>query len=183
MVMTPSQMLELGTLAPSFRLPTADGREVSLDDAPDAKGYLVAFICNHCPFVKHVRTELAALGGDCDTWGVKMVAINSNDWDRYPDDSPEKMKQEAEDFGYTFDYLLDETQQVAKAYRAACTPGFGGHLATEALHLHSVEAQFVETPQWHFVKSRLASAVANLRVPATACETNRWLSITFATTY
>jgi peroxiredoxin len=124
MVMTPSQMLELGTLAPSFRLPTADGREVSLDDAPDAKGYLVAFICNHCPFVKHVRTELAALGRDCDTWGVKMVAINSNDWDRYPDDSPEKMKQEAEDFGYTFDYLLDETQQVAKAYRAACTPDF-----------------------------------------------------------
>jgi hypothetical protein len=90
----------------------------------DVGDVIVAFICNHCPFVKHVRTELAALGRDCETWGVKMVAINSNDWDRYPDDSPAKMKEEAENFGHTFDYVLDETQEVAKAYRAACTPDF-----------------------------------------------------------
>ncbi len=124
MVNTASQMLELGTKAPAFRLPTPDGREVSLDDTPDAKGYLVVFMCNHCPFVKHMREELAKLGRDCAEWGVTMIGINSNDWDKYPDDSPSKMADEIADQGYTFPYLLDETQQVAKSYRAACTPDF-----------------------------------------------------------
>lgn len=122
MVNTASQMLPLGTEAPPFSLPGADGRTVSLSDWPQAKGYLVVFMCNHCPFVKHVRTELARLGRDCEGWGIAMVAINSNDWDKYPDDSPTEMRDEIQEWGYTFPYLLDETQEVAKAYQAACTP-------------------------------------------------------------
>lgn len=124
MVMTPSQMLALGTRAPAFALPDPSGRKVSLDDYPDAKGFLVVFMCNHCPFVKHIREELARLGQELPPRGVVMVGINSNDADKYPDDSPERMKAEAETYGYTFPYLVDETQQVAKAYSAACTPDF-----------------------------------------------------------
>jgi peroxiredoxin len=124
MVMTPSQMLELGTRAPAFRLPDPEGNHISLTDSPDAKGYLVVFMCNHCPFVKHIRDELARLGRDCTQKGVMMVGINSNDYTKYPDDSPSRMKDEAETFGYTFPYLVDESQDVAKAYRAACTPDF-----------------------------------------------------------
>jgi peroxiredoxin len=124
MVNTASQMLPLGTKAPSFRLSAPDGREVSLDDTPDAKGYLVVFMCNHCPFVKHMREQLAALGRDCEGWGITMVGINSNDYDTYPADSPSQMAQEIVDFGYTFPYVTDATQEVAKAYQAACTPDF-----------------------------------------------------------
>ncbi len=124
MVMTYSQMLPLGTAAPAFRLSDPSGREVSLDDHPDAKGYLVVFMCNHCPYVKHMRDELAKLGRDVAAQGLVMVGINSNDADGYPDDSPARMKAEAETYGYTFAYLIDDTQQVAKDYRAACTPDF-----------------------------------------------------------
>ncbi|MEM9454866.1 MAG: thioredoxin family protein [Myxococcota bacterium] len=124
MVMTPSQMVALGTQAPAFALPDPSGRKVSLDDYPDAKGFLVVFMCNHCPFVKHIREELARLGQELSPRGVVMVGINSNDADKYPDDSPERMKAEAETYGYTFAYLVDETQEVAKAYSAACTPDF-----------------------------------------------------------
>lgn len=124
MVMTASQMLELGSPAPDFRLPDAHGQEVSLDDYPDAKGYLVVFMCNHCPFVRHIRGELAALGTELPARGIVMVGINSNDAEGYPDDSPARMVAEAETYGYTFPYLVDESQAVAKAYRAACTPDF-----------------------------------------------------------
>jgi peroxiredoxin len=124
MVNTASQMLPLGTEAPPFSLPDTAGKVVSLDDWPDAKGFLVVFMCNHCPFVKHVRAELARLGRDCQTWGLAMVGINSNDWDKYPDDNPTRMREEIEQSGYTFPYLLDESQAVAKAYEAACTPDF-----------------------------------------------------------
>src|SRR5688500_7603323 len=124
MVMTPSQMLALGTTAPPFSLPDLDGRTVSLDDWPDAKGYVVVFMCNHCPFVKHVREELVRLGRDCASQGIAMVGINSNDWDKYPDDSPAKMREEAETWGFTFPYLVDESQAIAQAYQAACTPDF-----------------------------------------------------------
>ncbi len=124
MVLTPSQMLPLGTLAPDFDLPDAtDGRRRSLSGT-DAKAYLVAFICSHCPFVKHIREGLAALGRDCEARGVAMFAINSNDIERYPNDGPEAMAAEARAHGYVFPYLLDETQSVARAYRAACTPDF-----------------------------------------------------------
>ena len=113
-------MLALGTEAPAFSLPDPDGNVHSLAD--DASAYLVMFICNHCPFVKHVREELARLGRDYGERGVAIYAINSNDAVKYPGDAPEKMKQEADTWGYTFPYLFDEDQSVAKAYRAACTP-------------------------------------------------------------
>ena len=115
-----STMLELGTEAPAFSLPDPDGKLHSLAD--DANAYLVMFICNHCPFVKHVRGELARLGRDYGGRGVAIYAINSNDAENYPGDSPEKMRQEAETWGYEFPYLYDEDQSVARAYRAACTP-------------------------------------------------------------
>jgi thiol-disulfide isomerase/thioredoxin len=90
----------------------------------EARALLVMFICNHCPFVKHVREELVRIASDYQSAGVSVVAINANDWSSYPDDSPEKMEKEAKDFGYPFAYLYDESQEVAKAYRAACTPDF-----------------------------------------------------------
>ena len=117
-----SQMLPLGTSAPEFSLPDPDGKMYGLADGADA--YLVMFICNHCPFVKHVLEELARLGRDYDGRGVAIYAINSNDIAKYPDDGPDHMRSEAATWGYTFPYLLDETQEVAKAYSAACTPDF-----------------------------------------------------------
>ena len=118
-------MLELGTSAPSFSLTDViSGDTVSLSDFAGARGLLVMFICNHCPFVKHVRDQLAALTSDYAGEGIAVVAINSNDIDAYPQDGPEAMKAEAAAVGYTFPYLLDEDQSVAKAYRAACTPDF-----------------------------------------------------------
>ena len=122
---TTSTMLALGTEAPDFSLPdTVSGDVVSLADYSDKKGLLVMFICNHCPYVKHVRQELARLGNDYSDSGLGIVAISSNDIDAYPADSPEAMKTEAETFGYSFPYLYDETQMVAAAYTAMCTPDF-----------------------------------------------------------
>jgi len=117
-------MLPLGTVAPDFSLPDTKGRIVSMADFDDAPALLVIFMCNHCPYVKHVRKELARLVGEYQMRGVAVVGINSNDAANYPEDSPEKMKDEVEANGYTFPYLHDETQEVAKAYRAACTPEF-----------------------------------------------------------
>jgi len=124
MVQTNSQMLPLGTEAPAFSLPDPDGEVHTLDEAGNADAYLVMFICNHCPFVKHVREELARLGGDYLPRNAGIFAINSNDFDRHPDDSPAKMKEEARQWAYPFPYLVDRDQLVAKAYRAACTPDF-----------------------------------------------------------
>ena len=124
MVQTNSQMVALGTPAPEFSLPDPDGRIHSLDDAGDAAALLVMFICNHCPFVQHVRGELARIGDDYGDRHVAIFAINSNDYDAHPDDSPEKMKAEAQTWGYRFPYLVDQEQRVAKAYGAACTPDF-----------------------------------------------------------
>ncbi|MBT8092254.1 MAG: thioredoxin family protein [Gammaproteobacteria bacterium] len=117
-----SQMLALGTKAPNFSLPDPDGVMHSL--AGEARACLVMFICNHCPFVKHITAELARIGRDYGPQGVAIYAINSNDVKNYPDDRPERMREEAARHGYTFPYLLDETQETAKAYRAACTPDF-----------------------------------------------------------
>ena len=124
MVMTKSQMLPLGTQAPSFELPDPDGKLHTLPGKGEAKATLVVFMCNHCPYVRHLRSALADLGRQLQEQGVAMFGINSNDWDSYPDDSPDRMKDEAKTWGYGFPYLLDETQEVAKAYRAACTPDF-----------------------------------------------------------
>jgi peroxiredoxin len=122
MALTPSTMLPLGTSAPDFQLPDTNGKLVSRDDFKDAPALLVLFICNHCPYVKHIRGELAKLGREYQARGAAMVAISSNDPENYPDDSPERMREEATSAGYTFPYLFDGTQSAAKAYRAACTP-------------------------------------------------------------
>ena len=124
MVRTPSTMLPLGTQAPDFSLPNVAGGTVTLADAAGPRGTLVMFICNHCPFVKHVADQLAALGREYQTRGIGVVAISSNDVSSHPADSPEQMVHEAEERGYPFPYLYDETQEVAKAYHAACTPDF-----------------------------------------------------------
>ncbi len=124
MVRTPSTMVPLGTAAPDFTLPNIDGSMKTLADVAGTKGTLVMFICNHCPFVKHVAGQLAELGRDALSKGIGVVAISSNDVATHPADSPEQMVREAEDRGYPFPYLYDETQEVAKAYRAACTPDF-----------------------------------------------------------
>ena len=123
MVAVNSTMMALGTAAPAFSLPTPNGEMVSNTDFV-GKPLLVMFICNHCPFVKHIAAELADLGCAYGEKGVGVVAIQSNDVANYPDDSPEKMKVESADRGYVFPYVHDETQDVAKAYGAACTPDF-----------------------------------------------------------
>lgn len=124
MVKTASTMLPLGTSAPPFSLPNVDGKTVSLSDFSSSKGLVVIFMCNHCPFVKHLRTALAAFGRTCQARGVSVVAISSNDVASHPDDSPAKMVEEHRSAGYTFPYLYDATQSVATAYKAACTPDF-----------------------------------------------------------
>jgi len=117
-------MLALGTTAPGFRLPDTDGKMVSLEDFAGSTALLVAFICNHCPYVKHVRPRLVELARDLQSRGAAVVAISANDADAYPEDGPKHMAEEARSFGFSFPYLYDESQEVAKAYRAACTPDF-----------------------------------------------------------
>jgi peroxiredoxin len=124
MALTPSTMVPLGSPAPDFSLPDTDGNIVKLSDFANAPAILVAFICNHCPYVKHIRTAFAQLTADYAAKGVAIVGISSNDAKAYPDDSPEKMKVEKAAAGYVFPYLYDESQAVAKAYNAACTPDF-----------------------------------------------------------
>ncbi len=124
MALTPSTMLPLGTHAPDFSLPNVDGREVSLADFAGAPALLVIFLCNHCPYVKHVADGVAQLARDYQARGAGVVGISSNDVANYPADSPEQMVAEAELRGYTFPYLYDDSQAVARAYRAACTPDF-----------------------------------------------------------
>lgn len=124
MVAVPSQMLALGTPAPPFALPDPDGRITTLADLAGPPALLVMFLCNHCPYVKHVRPELARIGRAYGPRGVAMAAINSNDAEAYPDDAPAAMREEAAAAGYPFPYLVDGSQEVAKAYRAACTPDF-----------------------------------------------------------
>jgi peroxiredoxin len=124
MVKTASTMLPLGTKAPDFSLVNVDDSSVSLSDFTDAKGLLVIFMCNHCPFVVHLREALATFTSEYLEKGLAIVGISSNDVATHPDDSPEKMKEEAASAGYQFAYLYDADQAVAKAYRAACTPDF-----------------------------------------------------------
>ena len=125
MVATPSVMIPLGTAAPDFNLPdTVSGEDFSLGALKSDNATVVMFICNHCPFVKHVQPELVQLAKDYQPSGIAFVAISSNDVDNYPADSPENMKADAERLGYPFPYLYDESQEVARAYSAACTPDF-----------------------------------------------------------
>jgi peroxiredoxin len=122
MSLTPSTMLALGTDAPDFNLPDTNGKLVSLADFKNASALLIVFMCNHCPYVIHIRAGLAQLAKDYSPKNVAIVGINSNDVKNYPADSPAKMKDEVASAGYIFPYLYDEKQSVAKAYRAACTP-------------------------------------------------------------
>jgi peroxiredoxin len=122
MALTPSTMLPLGTAAPDFKLPDTNGKTVARADFKDQPALLVIFMCNHCPYVKHIRSGLAHLARDYLPRGVAIVGINANDVANYPEDSPARMKEEVKSAGYLFPYLYDETQAVAKAYRAACTP-------------------------------------------------------------
>ena len=125
MAATPSAMVELGTSAPDFHLPdVVTGRIVSRDDFAGSPALLVMFICNHCPYVRHVAEEIVRVGRDYQARGVAIVAISSNDVGQYPDDRPERMAEIAGLMGLTIPYLYDETQQAAKAYEAACTPDF-----------------------------------------------------------
>jgi peroxiredoxin len=118
-------MLPLGTTAPDFSLPdVVSGKTVSLSDFQNAPALLVMFICNHCPYVKHVQAGMTQMAKDFQARGVGVVGISSNDVQNYPDDSPEKMREEALRAGYTFPYLFDDSQSVPRAYRAACTPDF-----------------------------------------------------------
>ena len=124
MVKVNSTMLPLGTQAPSFSLYDPEGNLFTLDHSSKSNAFLVMFICNHCPFVHHIRKELARRANDYIKRDVSIIAINSNDYETHPGDSPEKMKDEIMEWGYNFPYLVDEDQSVAIAYQASCTPDF-----------------------------------------------------------
>jgi len=124
MALTHSAMQELGSEAPQFDLPAAQGGRARSADFRDAKGLLVIFMCNHCPYVKHIRAGLAEFAREYKKRGLAIVGISANDVTSHPSDSPERMAEEVRDAGYVFPYLYDESQQVARAYGAACTPDF-----------------------------------------------------------
>lgn len=124
MSLTPSTMLPLGKNAPDFKLPDSEGNIVSISDFKGAPAFLVIFMCNHCPYVKHVMGKLVALVEEYQKKGIAVIAVNSNDAQQYPDDSPDKMREIEKEYAYTFPYLIDESQQVAKDFMAACTPDF-----------------------------------------------------------
>jgi len=124
MVLTSSTQQVLGRQAPAFELPDADGRLVALEDFAAAPALLVVFWCNHCPFVKHLKRAFAEFAAAYQPRGLAVVAINSNDIETFPQDGPEHMQRDSETFGYEFDYVLDSSQDVARAYDAACTPDF-----------------------------------------------------------
>lgn len=118
-------MLPLGTPAPAFRLPdTVSGKMISLEDIASGKATVIMFLCNHCPYVIHVNEEIVRLAEAYRAEGVSFAAISSNDVEKYPEDGPDKMKENALQLGYPFPYLFDESQEVARAYDAACTPDF-----------------------------------------------------------
>ncbi len=125
MALTPSTMLALGTLAPHFKLPDViSGNMVSLDNFKEKKALLVMFICRHCPYVQHVKEEIAKIGQEYKEKDIGIIAISANDINSYPEDSPKSLKEMAEELGFDFPYLYDESQEIAKAYTAACTPDF-----------------------------------------------------------
>ncbi len=125
MSLTPSNMIPLGSIAPGFELPdVVTGTKINLDDIKSDTATLIMFICNHCPYVKHVKSELVLLANDYMPRGATFVAISSNDIEKYPEDAPDKMREDAVTWKYPFPYLFDETQRVARKYDAACTPDF-----------------------------------------------------------
>ena len=161
MVMTKSRMLALGTAAPDFSLPDPAGKIHRLEDFAGAKALVVAFICNHCPYVKHIVGALAQFAHDYQPRGVAMVAINANDASRYPDDSPPHMARLAAQNRFSFPYLYDESQAVAKAYQAVCTPD---------LYLFDQSRQLVYRGQFDASRpgNRQAASGADLRAATDA---------------
>lgn len=149
MVMTASNMLELGSSAEEFSLPDTDGKMISLSDFTCQKGLVVAFICNHCPYVIHIAPQLAKIAKEYQQQGIDFVAINSNDIEQYPEDDMPNMLKEKQLRGYPFPYLLDETQEVAKAYSAACTPD---------LYLFDAEKKLVYRGQFDATRPRRISS-------------------------
>ena len=134
MARTPSNMLALNTKAPDFSLPdTISDKNYTLQELKGHKATLIMFICNHCPFVIHVNPQLVQLANEYQQKGISFIAISSNDIENYPQDSPDKMKLHAKENSYPFPYLYDETQDIAKAYKAACTPDF--YIFNHDLHL------------------------------------------------
>lgn len=117
-------MQELGTSMPEFTLPDTDGNPVSSASLQRGRGVLVVFWCNHCPFVKHIKAAFASFAAEYRQRGLGIAAINANDFDSHPQDAPPRMKEDIEAFGYTFPYLIDSSQDVARAFNAACTPDF-----------------------------------------------------------
>jgi len=125
MALTPSNMMPLGTIAPDFTLPDAvSGKDLNLQDLKSDKGTVIMFVCNHCPFVKHLNAGISQMAKDYQQKGLEFIAICSNDVENYPEDSADKLKQQAIDNDFAFPYLIDESQDVAKSYQAACTPDF-----------------------------------------------------------
>lgn len=125
MALTPSNMMAIGTTAPRFTLPdVVSNQNISFNESSQSKATVVMFICNHCPYVKHIHEDIGKLANDYQSKEITFLAISSNDAENYPADAPQKMKELAEKLNYTFPYLYDETQEVAKAYQAACTPDF-----------------------------------------------------------
>lgn len=125
MALTPSNMMPLGTIAPSFSLPdTISGNTLSLDSLKSENGTVVMFICNHCPYVQHIISKVVEIVKNYQSKGISFIAISSNDAKNFPADAPDKMKENANALGFTFPYLYDESQMIAKAYDAACTPDF-----------------------------------------------------------
>jgi peroxiredoxin len=171
MAATPSTMLALGTPIPSFRLPDLEGRIVSPDQFRSAPALLVAFICRHCPFVRHIRQEFSQFAKEYQTRGLAVVAINSNDVIAFPEDGPDGMRQEASDAGYSFPYLFDESQAIAKSFRAACTPD---------LFLFDAAATLVYRGQFDDSRPRSAVPVTgrDLRAAADAVLESRAVSAT-----
>lgn len=178
MVRTASTMLPLGTTAPDFMLSDCDGKIWSLSDFRDRQGLLVIFMCNHCPYVKHVAPELSRLADEYQAKGIAVVGISSNDIVAHPDDSPEMMKREAMQQGYRFPYLYDESQQIAQAYRAACTPDFflfdGEHKLVYRGQLDETRPKQNQVPHGKDLRTALdallaGQPIAELQRPSIGC--------------
>lgn len=173
MVRTASTMMPLGTAAPPFELPECDGGTVSLSDlrGGDRRALLVIFMCNHCPYVKHVADQIAAIAGDYEDRGLQTVGVMSNDYEAYPDDAPEKMSEEKRSRGYRFPYLVDADQSVARAYGAACTPDFylfdGDHRLVYRGQLDSTRPKQdpPQTPDGSDLRAAIDAVLNNQPVP------------------
>jgi peroxiredoxin len=165
-----STMLPLGTPAPDFSLRAIDGSTVALEDFAGAPVLLVIFLCNHCPYVRHVQEELADLAAEYQRRGVGVIGICSNDAGTYPEDAPEELARQAERVGFTFPYLIDETQEVAKAYHAACTPDFFVFDADRTLvyrgQMDDSRPQSDQPVTGHDLRAALDAVLAGEPVPA-----------------